>query len=237
MTSEPQGSAGTDLTDGPRSADQLTRSSLSAQIAQRLRNDIVHGVLAPGVRLVQDELCQRFGTSRMPVRDALQQLTHEGLLEQRGQQRIVVSLDRDDLEETQVLIAVLHGWAAGLAASVASDEELAELAEICREAVRADDVYDFSRLAMLFHRKINLMAHSPRLIRTLQGFEQTVPRTIPFTVPEEIAPSKVRYQGIVAALQDRDSDQAERLTRAHSLMAVRWLLNAIDSDGHPEAPG
>ncbi len=107
--------------DGSRKSDRIIRFNLSEQIAERLRDDIVHGRIPAGTRLVQDELCERFGTSRMPVRDALQQLTHEGMLEQHGQQRIVVSLGAEDLEDVHGLTAVLHGWAAGRVAELASE--------------------------------------------------------------------------------------------------------------------
>jgi DNA-binding GntR family transcriptional regulator len=223
--------AGSETSSAWGANDYIPRASLSEQIAERLRDDIVHGRIRPGTHMIQDELCDRFGTSRMPVRDALQQLTHEGLLEQRGQQRIVVSLGTGDLQEAEVLIAVLHAWAAGQAARVASDSELEELAEICHAAVATDDVYEFGRLTTQFNRKINLLAHSPRLIRTLRSIEQTVPRTMPFTVPEETKPSKMRYLAILAAIQSRNAEEAERLTRVHSQLAVEWLMRSIETSG------
>ncbi|MBO0729681.1 MAG: GntR family transcriptional regulator, partial [Acidimicrobiaceae bacterium] len=141
-------------TDGARSSDRIVRFNLSEQIAERLRDDIVHGRIPAGTHLVQDELCERFGTSRMPVRDALQQLTHEGMLEQHGQQRVVIELGSEDLEEVHGLIAILHGWAARRVAALASEAELEELAEICRAGENAEDPYEFGRLAMEFHRRI-----------------------------------------------------------------------------------
>jgi DNA-binding GntR family transcriptional regulator len=212
-------------------SDRLSRSNLSSQIAERLRDDIVRGRIAPGTHLVQDELCERFGTSRMPVRDALQQLTHEGLLEQQGQQRIVVPLGAEDLEEAYALIAVLHAWAARRAAERASDVELAELGDLCRVTVDARDPYEFGQLAMQFHRKINLLSHSPRLIRTLSSFQRTVPRAMPFTMPDEMAPSKARYLEIVAAIRSRDAESAERLTRAQSMNSVGLLLQSLEAVG------
>jgi DNA-binding GntR family transcriptional regulator len=164
----------------------------------------------------------------MPVRDALQQLTHEGLVEQRGQQRIVMSLGAGELQETYLLVAVLHGWAAGRAARKASDEEIAELGAICRLGMETEDPYDFGLISMRFHRKINLMAHSPRLIRTLIGFQQSVPRAVPFNVPQAVEPGKDEHNAIVAAIRARDSELAERLTRDHAMkMTVDLLMESL----------
>jgi DNA-binding GntR family transcriptional regulator len=212
------------------SSDRIRRSNLSRQIAERLRNDIVHGRIAAGTHLIQDEICERFGTSRIPVRDALQQLTHDGLLVQQGQQRVVVSLGAKELEEVHSLIAVLHGWAAGQAAIKASDDELDELAVVCRAAVETEDRYEFGHLAMQFHRKINLLAHSPRLIRTLVGFRQTVPRTDPFSIPEQVEPSKERHVAILNAIRSRDPELAERLTRSHSMIGVELLMKSLKQE-------
>ena len=115
----------------------------------------------------------------------------------------------------------------------ASDEELEELADICRAAVETEDPYEFSELAMEFHRKINLLAHSPRLIRTLIGVQKSVPRVAPFSIPEEMAPSKSeipRHPGRarVAATPNWQSNS----TRSHSLqligvaLAIAWRVAA-----------
>ena len=173
------GTGRTDMLESPEVTDQVVvepsyngvasepvvRASLSNQVAERLRNDIVNHRILPGARLVQDELCQRYGTSRMPVRDALRQLTHEGILERQGHQLVVASLGVEDLEEVHSLTAVLHGWAAGQAATVATDAELAELDDICQAGLETEDPFEFGRLSMDFHRKINLLAHSQRLYK------------------------------------------------------------------------
>lgn len=207
----------------------MLRSNLSSQIAERLRNDIVHGRIPAGTRLVQDELCERFGTSRMPVRDAMQRLTHEGLLEQQGQQRLVVTLGTEELAEAYEIMAVLHGWAARKAAMLATEAELQEFAQVCNAAVAADETYEFGTCAMAFHKKINMMAHSMRLVRSLKQFQQTVPRAFPFNIPEEMAWSKKCFESIENAIRDRDPEAAERLTRQMSMRGVELLRQSIEA--------
>jgi DNA-binding GntR family transcriptional regulator len=223
-------------------SEHITRSKLSEQIAERLRNDIVHGRIAAGTHLIQDELCDRFGTSRMPVRDALQQLTHEGILELQGLQRVVVSLGAEELEDVHALIAVLHGWAAGRAAEVASEAELAELAAFCDSTSKIEDPYEFGRMGMEFHRRINVLARSPRLLRTLANLEQTVPQAMPFTIPNELANAKIGHQAIVSAIQSRDARNAEEVTRSISMSYVALLVKSLGHrlphagppDSHPD---
>lgn len=53
---------------------------VTEQIAARLRGEILSGQLAAGERLREERLAERFGVSRMPIRDVLRQLVHEGLL-------------------------------------------------------------------------------------------------------------------------------------------------------------
>ena len=70
---------------------KLARARFGSQIAEALRNDILFGRVESGKRLSQVELCERFGTSRMPVRDALRQLTYEGFLIDDGKGHAVVA--------------------------------------------------------------------------------------------------------------------------------------------------
>src|SRR4051794_6107660 len=129
----------------------LRPAPLSKQVADSLRRAIIHGTIPAGTRLTQDELCKEFGTSRMPVRDALRQLTHEGLLREVGAQREVVPFAAEAFAESQELIAVLHGWATRRVAERGTDEEIAELRAVHDEMVAATSSAERSQLGYRFH--------------------------------------------------------------------------------------
>ena len=72
-------------TEGPyhlpiKSRNGAKSAPLSDQVTANIRELILNGELEPGVRIGQESLAERFGTSRIPVRDALRQLESEGLV-------------------------------------------------------------------------------------------------------------------------------------------------------------
>ena len=197
-----------------------------------LRDEIVHGVIRPGTHLGQESLCKRFGTSRVPIRDALQQLQSEGLLIQRAGRREVVELGEDSLFDAQTLLAVLHGWAAHQAAELATEEELQQLAALAEYMFEAEDPLDFGQRTVPFHRHINRYAHSPRLIEVIRTLERTVPRVVPLSFPDRLLEIKKRYEPIISAILRRDAAVAEMLVRSLSMDLAAWVADAaFHNDG------
>ncbi len=64
---------------------------LTAAVYESLRESICTGALAPGTRLIQSELADRLGVSRLPVHEALQQLRQEEFVTETGRRGLVVS--------------------------------------------------------------------------------------------------------------------------------------------------
>src|SRR5260221_9304507 len=90
-------------------AEPLADHSRADAVADRLRAEILSGVYAPGDRLVERRLAQRFGVSHIPLREALARLVEEGLVERlprRGAR--VASLSPPMLEEISSLRVVLE---------------------------------------------------------------------------------------------------------------------------------
>ena len=117
------GQPGTDATNGKAAdLDQIIAaaraSSVTAQelVLGSLREAILAGVLSPGARLRQEDLAERFGTSRIPVREALRALEYEGLVASEPNRGFTVTeLDADDVEEVYDLRIVLESHAVRVA--------------------------------------------------------------------------------------------------------------------------
>jgi DNA-binding GntR family transcriptional regulator len=78
----------------------LEAASLVDLVVRRLRADILSGALAPGERLIEEQLTRRFGTSRAPLREALRLLGQQGLVEHLPRRGVrVVQLSPRDIDE------------------------------------------------------------------------------------------------------------------------------------------
>ena len=138
-------------THGGRSGlGSLAPSSLTDEIVLRLEKAILEGVYPPGTHLLQDELCERFGVSRTPVRQALRDLQARNLVvlvPNRGATVRVPS--RRDAQEVYAVRAELEGYAAELAAARADSRVELELAGVEARVVHlASRLQRFDELAL-----------------------------------------------------------------------------------------
>lgn len=109
--------------------DALAAQSLVELAAQRLREDILSGVLVPGERLIEEQLTRRFGTSRAPLREALRLLGQQGLVEHLPRRGVrVTELSPQDVDELFSLRDVLERFAVRTAPMPPDPPALAELA-------------------------------------------------------------------------------------------------------------
>ena len=143
---------------------------LHGQVAQRLRQMLVEGQIAPGAKLNERELCEQLKVSRTPLREAIKTLAAEGLVEllpNRG--AIAVQLGEADILNTFEVMAGLEGMSGELAAQRVTPEELAEIEAMHYEmkaAYTRRDLSTYSRLNRAIHSAINAAARNPVLTAT-----------------------------------------------------------------------
>src|SRR5688572_13855224 len=114
--------------------------TVRARAAEELRNRILTGAMAPGTRLDLDALTAEFGASRTPVREALLELSYEGLVEVAPRSGItVIGLSPQDMLDNFELLGTLAGKAAEWAAERMTDERLAEIRALSERVHAAAD--------------------------------------------------------------------------------------------------
>lgn len=185
------------------------------------------GIYKPGDRLVESELAERFGVSRTPIREALQRLETQSLLERDGRSMIVASLDHNQMAELYVVRRELEGLAARLAARHATVEEVAVLRDMVRSDNRlVKDPAALSRANRRFHQQIHLASHNRYLVQQLDLVHRTMALMATSSLAAEgrgeIAQSE--HDGIVAAIEARDEEAAERALRDHISVAFMTRL-------------
>ncbi|MFJ4643776.1 GntR family transcriptional regulator [Streptomyces bobili] len=142
------------------------------RVLATLRQEIISGLLHPGDRLVERELAERFGVSRVPVREAIRALVAEGfVLFETPRRTVVRRLSPTDVKELFELREALEVYAAGLAASRATPEaltELRELLDLAAGATRAGDAEAITDINTRFHDRILALAGNSLLISVME---------------------------------------------------------------------
>jgi DNA-binding GntR family transcriptional regulator len=219
--------------------DTTRGDRLSDRAYHELRRMIVDGELGQGERLTERALAERLEISPTPIREALQRLEHEWLIERRGPRTVVVAgANRRHLRELRVLEAALRGVAARLAVENATDEELEQLARVHAEAVRAAGsrrgLARVLELTRRFHSLLDVSTHNPvlvKMIATATAFDFVTRLEMIKRLGIDSPAQWVNdHAEIVKALRARDADRAEQLMRSHILNTGRYLASAADKE-------
>ncbi|MEM7059900.1 MAG: GntR family transcriptional regulator [Pseudomonadota bacterium] len=195
--------------------------------------EIDQGDLAPGARLVETDLAERFGMSRTPIREALQRLEAQGVVARDGRSLRVATLDHDQLGELYEVRAHFEGLAARLAARHAAPEEVALLREMVEtDRDRLDDPTALATSNRRFHRQLHRASHNRYLNQILDGMRRSMALLSSTTLmsPDRGAQSLAEHDRIVTAITDRDETAAQAAAEEHISNAYRTRL-AIDSGG------
>lgn len=212
--------------------------TVRARAAGELRDRILTGRLQPGDRLDLDRITREFGTSRTPVREALLELSYEGLVTVTPRSGItVVGITPADAEDSFALLATLAGKAAEWASARATDDELAELRWLGDAIDGAEDVVAAN---WRFHRAVNMAARSPRLLAHLRQAVRVVPASYFELFPEQEGRSRTEHRALLEALSQRDGPGARSLAEEHVLHAGAalgdWLAAQASRRPHPDGP-
>ncbi len=191
-------------------------ATLRDRIAQLIRTQILSGDLADDSRIDLDALAEQFGSSRTPVREALIQLSHDGLVEilpRRGIRVRGMSIDtiRDNFD--------VFGGLFGLAADWATRRADPDLVPCLRRFEGALEPHPQSERLVVenwqFHRAINKACGSERLIAMISQLSRTMPDGYFEMIPEQAEVSVCEHRALVDAIASGDNALARSLAEEH----------------------
>ena len=200
-------------------------------VLDALRDAILDGEFAAGQRLVEVDLCERFGCSRFAVRAAIPVLASEGLVElqrHRGARVRVIPVG-EAIEITEVR-RLLEGLTAARAAERITPPQAAELAEIIqemRDAVAAAELLRYSDANARLHSLIRVIAAHDTATAIIERLRaQLVRHQFALSlVPGRPAVSLGQHERIATAIIARDPAAAEVAMRDHITSVIEALRN------------
>lgn len=232
------GEGGASSATGPELFSRVSVGRISEIIVEQIRLLMRQGQLKPGDRLPPErDLCERFGVSRVTVREALRMLESAGLVEIRVGARggafvTAPSSNRvgeglTDLLTLSVISAanvtevrmILEVGIVPLVCERATEDDLAELEKICArsEAALSNGEYTMD-MSLEFHARVAKSTHNPALEMLVESFRG--PILMSLMEAREAAPEMgglgtKEHERFIEAVRRRDSDNAARIMREH----------------------
>lgn len=197
-----------------------THGATGARIAATLRDLILDGDYAPGERIRQDELAERHGASRLPVREALRMLEAEGLVTLVANTGAwVATLSADECQELYLVRERLEPLLLRMNAPFLAADELDRLAALAEEMEATGDVERFLALDREFH--LSGLVHASTTVlgdlvlnlwNRTQHYRRAATRLFSTEGDRSVHHD---HRLIVAALQRADADEAEHVLARH----------------------
>ena len=206
---------------------------LAAEVVERLRDLIIQGELAPGVKLNERVLCERLRTSRTPVREAIKFLASEGLVEllpNRG--AIVTPITAATVREIFVLLGALEALAGELACINASDAAIAEIRALHYQMLAhhaRGELAPYFRCNQQIHLRLVEGTGNATLANTYRALNAHVRRAryMANLSRERWDHAVEEHEKILDALTRRDGALLALLLRSHLSNKMQVVLEAL----------
>lgn len=207
------------------------------QIYWLLRQAIVHLQMSPGAVISEKDLCLEFGVSRTPVREALQRLADEGLVDIFPHSGTYVSrISFTVAEEGFVIRRALEIESVRKAVANISDADIARLKVLIGDMqaiLDSNQLNNYLDCDDAFHSAIATISGYPRIWKfiTLAKVHLDRMRQLSAPVPGHLAVVTEQHDSIVRALANRNADQAELAMRIHLDTSFAVMARMYEDQG------
>ena len=216
--------------------ERILSQALYLQVADRLRDQIYQHELIPGDPIDEMALCERYGISRTPLREALKVLSSEGLIElipRRGS--FVRSMEIDELNELFPVMAVLEGLCAREAVENCKPQDLKQLEQMhekLEDYVKLGNIDAYYEQNFVFHQAVQDLSGNKWLQRVIGDLRKVLrlARHMQLTIPGRLEESLDEHRQIMEAFKQKDPDLADQNMQNHLKQQWYSLVNKDKSE-------
>ena len=202
-------------------SDGVQRGPRRQQVVEALREAIVSGRFEPGERLIEERLSKTLATSRGPVREALRQLEHEGLVMSfpyRG--AVVLGVSEEEVREVLIPIRLtLERFSFMKAMALLTDDDFADLGKqvwVMEEAARQTDLPRQVEADLRFHDFVLSHARQPHAVQLWRSIEPRIRAYfLRYGKFRDLDVIVEEHRELLAALQTRDPDVLRSVLEVH----------------------
>ena len=199
-----------------------------------LRDAILTGKLVPGERLMENQLAEKLGVSRTPVREALRMLELENLVElvpRKGAQ--VLDMSEKDIVNILEVRSALEGLATSVACKKMSKEDLQQLKNMevdFEKAVAENDVEHFVDIDEDFHDLIFAATENDKLINIFRNLRIQLYRyRMAQAKNNETSMSTIvaHHRSIIRAIENHDTEEGASIAQGHIKYQTESILRFV----------
>lgn len=211
--------------------DQANVYTLPDRVCQALREAILKGKFEPGERIVQEEIANSLGVSRMPVREALRKLEAEGLIQiEPNRGAVVKSLSLEDIEEIYLLRSVLEKMAVEESLKKIQKQDIVEMESLVTIMDQVDEVDYFISTNIEFHRLLMKHCKKKRLLSFIEILWNGFPQQTPHLLEDQMKKSNKEHREILEAVKGNEVQTAAELVSNHVKRTGDALVRYIKND-------
>jgi DNA-binding GntR family transcriptional regulator len=210
----------------------MTDTSLRNKVFNYIKSQILNGQLKHGDAIIESKMAEELGVSRTPIREAIQLLEMEGLVESTPNKGIVIlGISAQDVQDIYAIRCLVEGlaarWATGRLTS-AQIKELKKTLDLMEFYANKDDMNELTELDNHFHQLIYKASGSRILKQTLGTLHQFVQlaRLESLMVPHRLEDTLHEHRAILSAFLEKDPTKAEKAMSDHVQKASQNIIYA-----------
>lgn len=205
------------------------REMLHNRVCSVLRQAILKGDFKPGERLVQTELADQIGVSRMPIREALRTLELEGLIIMEPHKGAVVrEIKKEDIQEIYELRSMLEALALKKSMEHFSKADMDALSAYHQSMLQTSSNEEYVDYNAKFHDVLVSRCKSSRLLSFIETVSHGFALDTPQIIPGQIQKSNKEHANILKAIEEKDADNAADFLAQHIRRTGEELLTTLE---------